>query len=84
MVAVPNIREAHPLKQGLKLSAGYADIISYNYSRGTSIKTRIETEGASQTYGHRDSRGTSIKTRIETFNILCFYHSPMEFERHIH
>src|SRR5659263_164381 len=38
------------------------------YSRGTSIKTRIETE---QHQSYRcllnNSRGTSIKTRIETF-----------------
>ena len=37
------IREAHPLKQGLKLVCPYALFFRQD-SRGTSIKTRIETQ----------------------------------------
>ena len=37
------IQEAHPLKQGLKLNIASIFHHSYRHSRGTSIKTRIET-----------------------------------------
>ncbi|WP_408735450.1 hypothetical protein [Candidatus Methanoperedens sp. BLZ2] len=41
--AVNAIREAHPLKQGLKHVFWLIPKPDKHYSRGTSIKTRIET-----------------------------------------
>ena len=43
MKKIESIQEAHPLKQGLKLRRYEQVIIGFCYSRGTSIKTRIET-----------------------------------------
>ena len=37
------IREAHPLKQGLKQIQNITKYYIHHHSRGTSIKTRIET-----------------------------------------
>ncbi len=39
----PEIQEAHPLKQGLKLGGEKMNSPNCQYSRGTSTKTRIET-----------------------------------------
>ncbi len=42
-------------------------MMAFRYSRGASIKTRIETgSGGIVQLVLRDSRGASIKTRIET------------------
>ena len=61
------IQEAHPLKQGLKPKAIDISTIPKTHSRGTSIKTRIETFRPPLTpQSVPYSRGTSIKTRIET------------------
>ena len=55
-------------------------------SRGTSIKTRIETLQFMQNpgIGRNDSRGTSIKTRIETVAVDVYGLGADVFERHIH
>ncbi len=61
------IREAHPLKQGLKPCYLSMTISTNNNSRGTSTKTRIETYGIwLDMFKILHSRGTSTKTRIET------------------
>ncbi len=43
MMWVMIIQEAHPIKQGLKLSPNVQTAISWDNSRGASNKTRIET-----------------------------------------
>jgi len=74
------IREAHPLKQGLKQIISSNNHICGNNSRGTSTKTRIETNSslhpARQLF---HSRGTSTKTRIETpkTQYPCYFRLPI-------
>ncbi len=61
------IQEAHPLKQGLKLSIVRKRVSMPGNSRGASIKTRIETRAEiPPSFQVLNSRGASIKTRIET------------------
>ena len=45
-----HIQEAHPLKQGLKLRNAETDMQEHDDSRGTSTKTRIETQNSATEY----------------------------------
>ena len=65
-----DVRERHPLKQGLKHSAETLRLETFWSSGKTSTKTRIETDFFSiSTKPSKCSGKTSTKTRIETYEV---------------
>ena len=81
---VKEIRERHPLKQGLKQIGEKLDSLEHGDSGKTSTKTRIETLKLRIDYVVDGNSGkTSTKTRIETSSrAACNEHHIHIRERH--